>query len=123
MGSSGEPEKALERSLEAHLPRLERTSTESTLNEALDAEANYSQLQAVGADEQKFLDPGPPPNGGYYAWLQVAGSFFLFFNCWYVGKFLSRRGFVLASWLRPHHRTAVIAKPTPSSQRNADTTI
>lgn len=24
----------------------------------------------------------PPPNGGLLAWLQVAGSFFLFFNCW-----------------------------------------
>jgi hypothetical protein len=25
-----------------------------------------------------------PPNGGLIAWLQVAGSFFLFFNSWYV---------------------------------------
>lgn len=24
-----------------------------------------------------------PPNGGLMAWLQVAGSFFLFFNSWY----------------------------------------
>jgi hypothetical protein len=24
----------------------------------------------------------PPPNGGLTAWLQVAGSFFLFFNTW-----------------------------------------
>lgn len=23
-----------------------------------------------------------PPNGGLHAWLQVAGSFFLFFNLW-----------------------------------------
>jgi hypothetical protein len=24
----------------------------------------------------------PPPNGGFEAWLQVAGAFFLFFNPW-----------------------------------------
>jgi hypothetical protein len=24
----------------------------------------------------------PPPNGGLQAWLQVLGSFFLFFNSW-----------------------------------------
>ena len=24
-----------------------------------------------------------PPNGGLQAWLQVTGSFFLFFNSWY----------------------------------------
>ena len=28
--------------------------------------------------------PEPPPNGGLTAWLQVAGSFFLFFNTWFV---------------------------------------
>lgn len=35
-------------------------------------------------DEVKEEQPEPPPNGGTLAWLQVAGSFFLFFNCWYV---------------------------------------
>lgn len=25
-----------------------------------------------------------PPDGGLKAWLQVAGSFFLYFNTWYV---------------------------------------
>jgi hypothetical protein len=25
---------------------------------------------------------GPPPNGGAKAWIQVLGSFFLFFNSW-----------------------------------------
>ncbi|KKA20232.1 hypothetical protein T310_5738 [Rasamsonia emersonii CBS 393.64] len=28
--------------------------------------------------------PGDIPNGGFRAWYQVAGSFFLFFNCWGV---------------------------------------
>lgn len=27
-------------------------------------------------------DPGPPPNGGFKAWLQVLGAFFLNFNTW-----------------------------------------
>ena len=30
--------------------------------------------------------PAPPsfPDGGFTAWLQCAGSFFMFFNCWGV---------------------------------------
>lgn len=32
--------------------------------------------------ENQEQQPEPPPNGGLLAWLQVAGSFFLFFNCW-----------------------------------------
>ena len=31
---------------------------------------------------EKDHDPSAPPDGGWYAWLQVAGSFLLFFNCW-----------------------------------------
>lgn len=43
--------------------------------------------EAIVAEEQiasKQEQPEPPPNGGFFAWLQVAGSFFLFFNCWCV---------------------------------------
>jgi hypothetical protein len=32
----------------------------------------------------------PPPNGGLTAWLQVVGSFFLFFNTWSVRFHLCR---------------------------------
>lgn len=32
--------------------------------------------------EAKPLAEEPPPNGGLNAWLQVLGSFFLFFNSW-----------------------------------------
>jgi hypothetical protein len=67
---------------------LQRVTTESTLgesvvNEALDAEANIiaEDLQPPQRSE-KFEDQGPPPNGGLRAWLQVLGSFFLFFNSW-----------------------------------------
>lgn len=28
------------------------------------------------------LTPSPPPNGGLLAWLQVFGSFFLWFSTW-----------------------------------------
>jgi hypothetical protein len=34
--------------------------------------------------------PGPPPNGGLVAWLQVLGSFCLFFNTWGILKYASR---------------------------------
>ena len=58
-------------------------SGRSAVEDALDAEANVSPAEPV--EPQKEVnsdDPGPPPNGGVKAWLQVAGSFFLFFNCW-----------------------------------------
>jgi hypothetical protein len=29
-----------------------------------------------------------PPDGGINAWLQVAGSFFLFFNTWYADLYV-----------------------------------
>jgi hypothetical protein len=31
-------------------------------------------------------DASPIPDGGFQAWLQVLGSFFLLFNSWYVPK-------------------------------------
>lgn len=39
------------------------------------------------AEEPPQVAPNPHgdiPNGGVVAWLQVLGSFFLFFNSWYV---------------------------------------
>ncbi|KAM5465023.1 hypothetical protein MauCBS54593_006656 [Microsporum audouinii] len=34
------------------------------------------------------IDPGPPPDGGYHAWLQVALSHFVIFNTWgYINGF------------------------------------
>lgn len=63
------------------------TRTESKVDKALDAEANIDD--AAPPDEEIPIsnadasnEPGPPPNGGFRAWLQVAGSFFLFFNSW-----------------------------------------
>lgn len=69
--------------------RLAPVRTQSSLDIALDAEANFkeddSSPPADGTATNNTAahdDPGPPPNGGFRAWLQVAGSFFLFFNCW-----------------------------------------
>jgi hypothetical protein len=56
-------------------------SSASTLEDSLDVEANIS-APAQSTDPEKSDDPGPPPNGGFHAWLQVLGSFFLFFNSW-----------------------------------------
>ena len=56
---------------------------ESNVDKAIDAEAN---INITSSDDTQDADddPGPPPNGGWLAWLQVLGSFFLFFNSWYV---------------------------------------
>lgn len=43
--------------------------------------------QVTPVDKPEQAPPIPanePPNGGLRAWLQVVGSFFLFFNTWYV---------------------------------------
>jgi hypothetical protein len=34
------------------------------------------------SDGEKSPTDQPPPDGGLHAWLQVLGSFFLFFNSW-----------------------------------------
>lgn len=67
-------------------PKHDFVRRNSELDEALDAEANIepSTEDPVPVSDGGHDDPDPPPNGGFNAWLQVAGSFFLFFNCWYV---------------------------------------
>lgn len=68
--------------------RLIPVRTHSTISRALDAEANIPHSPSaeqvnIATDEKRDADdPGPPPNGGFHAWLQVLGSFFLFFNSW-----------------------------------------
>ncbi|KAK5235599.1 hypothetical protein LTR47_003072 [Exophiala xenobiotica] len=65
-------------------PTLGRT--ESNISRALDAEANIDpsppEDSAIAIANEKNVDHGAPPNGGFNAWLQVLGSFFLFFNSW-----------------------------------------
>jgi hypothetical protein len=61
-------------------PASQVISKELVMDEALNAEANM-ELPTT-ATVEKTSEPGPPPNGGFAAWLQVTGSFFLFFNGW-----------------------------------------
>lgn len=61
-----------------------RTQTEDTLRPTTPVE---DALNAEGPSPSEAKPPKepevePPPNGGLNAWMQVAGSFFLFFNCW-----------------------------------------
>ncbi|KAK5053741.1 hypothetical protein LTR84_001702 [Exophiala bonariae] len=68
--------------------RLQPIRTHSTISQALDAEANINQSSPSEKVNISTLEngrddsPSPPPDGGFYAWLQVFGSFFLFFNSW-----------------------------------------
>lgn len=75
-----------EKLLEPPLPHLTPVySSGSTIGDALDAEANLPPAGAApSTDAEKSDELGPPPDGGWQAWLQVLGSFFLFFNSWYV---------------------------------------
>ncbi|KAK5070777.1 hypothetical protein LTR64_007445 [Lithohypha guttulata] len=52
-------------------------TVDSPVEAEIDAEAHLP-----AKTERESREPDPPPNGGTVAWLQVLGSFFLFFNCW-----------------------------------------
>lgn len=54
------------------------------LSPKLLAERDESEIENQTPKEP--ATPPPPPNRGLVAWLQVAGAFFLFFNCWSVPK-------------------------------------
>lgn len=41
-------------------------------------------VEAMPVEADKAVDPVVPPDGGFRAWLQVAGGFFIFFNIWSV---------------------------------------
>ena len=76
-------------------------SARSTLEDAFDAEG---RIEPPSLDSEESYEKGEreedegradvnvkahgspeePPDGGLAAWMQVLGSFFLFFNCWYV---------------------------------------
>lgn len=52
-----------------------------------DEEKSLPPVEAAAKAEAKPTPPagppgGPPPNGGLQAWLQVVGSWSLFFNTW-----------------------------------------
>lgn len=85
MNQSVEPEEVrdIEANGEFKEQDLELRRSKSTLDDVLEAEASISSPEiGEGSPPEKTNDPGPPPDGGFAAWTQVAGSFFLFFNCW-----------------------------------------
>ena len=83
MGHGEEPEKWDPEDDAEHFPASKVMTRESATDEANDAEANIEpSITGKGSTAEETSDPGPPPNGGFAAWLQVAGSFFLFFNAW-----------------------------------------
>jgi hypothetical protein len=91
-----------------------RHSHPSIYDEALDneklefptpPESTHSTVPQIDREEEPAADPDAGdestaatrvhsvnhvdsiPNGGFQAWLQVLGAFFLFFNSWYVWMF------------------------------------
>ncbi len=62
----------------AHLD--DNSSSSEPVQDPLDLPSLVVPLE--GAVEAKPAPEEPPPNGGLNAWLQVLGSFFLFFNSW-----------------------------------------
>lgn len=84
---------------------------ESNVSRALDAEANINPHAGLPVDisnNSTADDDDGPPDGGFKAWLQVLGSFFLFFNCWYESP-ASSRSSLLSRVLMPFARGTVNA--------------
>ena len=48
------------------------------------ADAEKAPAPARAAEAKDVQNVSAVPNGGFKAWLQVAGSFFLAFNTWYA---------------------------------------
>ena len=74
--------------------------------------------------EPTEVAPGPPPNGGMKAWLQVLGAFFLAMNSWYVYysfnkhryPLTSRRGIVNSFGVyQTYYVTGILSNETPSN--------
>ena len=64
----------------------------------------------IVADDVKPPSPPSPPNGGSLAWLQVAGSFFLWFNTWGKSRRPSRahRCMWVSGRLTPYRYTGFV---------------
>lgn len=60
----------------------EETLVSTSVQRELKDEPERPVKKYTEASVQSVDDVEPPPNGGTLAWLQVLGSFFLFFNCW-----------------------------------------
>ena len=80
---------------ESDSQKLDKEGNDATSNDSLPADETSQQQRDAEApneaDEEKVPEkpqagPGPPPNGGLTAWLQVLGGWMLFFNTWGILK-------------------------------------
>lgn len=71
-----------------HTSPAEETHEDGPRDDQHDGQRNIPPDGAAleKAESQKSVGPGPPPNGGLQAWLQVASSFVLFFNTFGILK-------------------------------------
>lgn len=75
---------------EAEAPRADSHATTNDQDKSFGATALEDKSVKTEVDTprsstaESYQKIDPPPNGGLLAWLQVLGSFFLYFNCWYV---------------------------------------
>ena len=61
-------------------------ATTETSHDAITKEMPSEMLEPGRLDKPQKTIAATPPDGGWRAWLQVAGGFFVFFNIWYVSN-------------------------------------
>lgn len=67
-----------EKLLEGHLTEKPIRLSEGSTQDEQDIALSGNILEEPATE----LPIGPPPDGGFAAWLQVLGAFLLFFNSW-----------------------------------------
>lgn len=65
-----------------------KTDGEKT-DQADEEQANEGDVERVVSKQPSVNNAAAIPNGGFWAWMQVLGSFFLFFNSWYAASLSS----------------------------------
>ena len=66
----------------AHSPETKEKEDSTTHSLSSEGAAEEAQVKAETKDKANVHNQDAVPNGGLKAWLQVAGAFFLLFNCW-----------------------------------------
>lgn len=65
-------------------PETTQTSMDNGLERPDKEEMKVEPAEKDSIPAEKPAGPGPPPNGGLKAWLQVLGGCFFVMNTWYV---------------------------------------
>ena len=72
-----------------HVPTENRREHDSSTKETagLELHRTTSTLSRIATrfSTRDIVDPGPPPDGGFQAWSQVAAGFMACFSTWFVG--------------------------------------